>query len=87
MSQSALRARLEVDVRIIAATNKDLEEAVQKREFREDLYYRLNVIPVKIPTLRERKSDIPMLIKHFVSSSTRLPDTRSRCLPARSWTP
>jgi transcriptional regulator with GAF, ATPase, and Fis domain len=57
---------IEVDVRIISATNKDLEEAVQKREFREDLYYRLNVIPVKIPTLRERKSDIPMLISHFV---------------------
>jgi transcriptional regulator with GAF, ATPase, and Fis domain len=57
---------IEVDVRIISATNKDLEEAVQKREFREDLYYRLNVIPAKVPTLRERKSDIPMLISHFV---------------------
>lgn len=58
---------IEVDVRIISATNKDLEEAVQKREFREDLYYRLNVIPVKVPTLRERKNDIPMLITHFVA--------------------
>ncbi len=57
---------IEVDVRILAATNRDLEDAVAKREFRDDLYYRLNVIPCKIPSLRERKSDIPMLITHFV---------------------
>lgn len=58
---------VDVDVRIIAATNRDLEEMIQKREFREDLYYRLNVIPVKIPSLRERKTDIPILINHFIS--------------------
>lgn len=58
---------VEVDVRIIAATNRNLEDMVAKREFREDLFYRLNVIPVKVPSLRERKSDIPMLINHFVA--------------------
>ena len=57
---------LDLNVRIVAATNRDLEEAVQKRDFREDLYYRLNVIPVKIPSLRERKSDIPLLVHHFI---------------------
>jgi len=57
---------IRVDVRIISATNKDLEEAVREKQFREDLFYRLNVIQIKIPSLREHKEDIPLLTSHFL---------------------
>ncbi|MEK6576932.1 MAG: sigma-54 dependent transcriptional regulator, partial [Nitrospirota bacterium] len=57
---------IDVDVRIICATRKDLKQEVQKGNFREDLYYRLNVVPITVPTLRERKEDILPLIEHFL---------------------
>ena len=56
---------IKVDVRVIAATNKDLEEAITRGEFREDLFFRLNVIPIVVPPLRDRKADIPSLVQHF----------------------
>ncbi len=58
---------IRVDVRVIAATNKDLIQAIAEKAFREDLFYRLNVIPIHIPPLRERKEDIPLLINHFLT--------------------
>ena len=60
-----------VDVRIIAATAKDLAQEVSNNTFREDLYYRLNVLPIHIPALRERKDDIPLLVKHFIEKYNR----------------
>jgi two-component system nitrogen regulation response regulator NtrX len=61
---------IKVDVRVIAATNKDLEQAIERGEFREDLYFRLNVIPIVVPPLRARPEDIPQLVQHFAKRTS-----------------
>jgi len=62
------RKTIKVDIRVIAATNQDLARGIKDKTFREDLYYRLNVIPIDMPPLRERKEDIPVFIKHFLKT-------------------
>ena len=62
---------LQADVRVIAATNLDLEEAIRRNEFREDLFYRLNILPIVLPPLRQRKEDIPYLVQHFLAKVSR----------------
>ncbi len=72
--------QVEVDVRVIASTNRDLWALIQSSQFREDLFYRLNVVPIPVPALRERREDIPTLIEHFMSRSAELAGLPPRSL-------
>jgi len=84
---------LRVDVRVVAATNANLGQMVSEKRFRSDLYYRLNVFPISVPSLRERAEDIPALVKHFVAMYTEkmnkviqhIPDSVMDILVAHSW--
>jgi transcriptional regulator with PAS, ATPase and Fis domain len=67
---------IDVDIRIITATNRDLEEMMKNNQFREDLYYRLNVIPIILPQLKERKDDIPLLVEYFLNTLSEKLDKR-----------
>jgi DNA-binding NtrC family response regulator len=82
--QVGSQKRIKLDIRIIASSNRDLREAIKEGAFREDLYYRLSVVPIKLPPLRERKGDVPLLVDHFLTLHSQKRNGRERSASKRA---